>query len=107
MLVPMARSADTAYRERLGVALDAAMYFRGHDETAVAALVGVDRATIYRWLNGHTAMSAGHAARLAEVLDAPSDLFLRPPETRERALSMMAAWDELRAADPPPSSSLP
>jgi hypothetical protein len=42
-------------------------------------------------------------ARLAVALNAPSDLFLRPPETRERALAMMATWDALHEAGPPPA----
>ena len=109
MLVVVRPSTNPTYRSRLGVALDAAMYYREVDESSLAALVGVDRATVYRWLRGVTAMSAEHAAAIATALDAPSDLFLRPPATRGEALAMMAAWDELRArqAVPPPGPSLP
>lgn len=100
---------NTAYRARLGVALDAAMYYREVDEPTLATLVDVDRATVYRWLRGVTAMSAEHAAAIATALDAPSDLLLRPPATRGEALAMMAAYDEVRGrpAGPPPAPSPP
>ena len=100
MLLHVARTQDAAYLARLAVALDAAMYYRDVDEVRLAAAVGVDRATVYRWRSGTSVMSAAHAASVAVALDAPSDLFLRPPETRGRALAMMGAWDELRRAEP-------
>lgn len=78
------------------------MYYRGLDESEMAALVNVNRATVYRWRAGTAVMSAAHAAAVAETLNAPSDLFLRPPETRERALAMMAAWDAARGDVLPP-----
>lgn len=107
MLLGMPASADAGFRSRLGTALDAAMYYRDRDEHDIAVAIGVDRATVYRWLRGGTAMSAAHAAALVIALDAPSDLFLRPPETRGEALAMMGAWDELRRGGMPPGPSRP
>lgn len=95
------------YVDRMRRALDAAMYYREVDADALASRIGVDRSTIHRWLRGDTVMSAAHASAVATALDAPSDLLLRPPETRERALAMMAAWDELRLGAPPPDPWLP
>ena len=89
---------DVDYLRRLGGALDAAMDYRGTTPRDLATNVGVSRDTIYRWMNGRTGMSATEAAAAAVALDAPGDLFLRPPESRERAMAMMAAWDAMREA---------
>lgn len=71
------------------------MYYRGVTAVALAGRIGVEPNTVGRWARGERRMSAEEAAALAQVLDAPSDLFMRPPASRESALAMMAAFDEL------------
>jgi transcriptional regulator with XRE-family HTH domain len=97
----------TDYASRIGQALDAALYYRGVEIGDLADRIGVNRATIYRWLRGETDMSAAHAAAIVETLDTPPELFVRPPETRARALAMLAAYDALREAGSSPGPSLP
>ena len=89
---------DLAYRERAAVALRAAMLYRDMTTDDVADAIGMSPETVRRWLRTDRGISAEEASRLTEVLNAPSDLFIRPPETRERALAMMVAWDALRDA---------
>jgi transcriptional regulator with XRE-family HTH domain len=84
------------YLDRMRRALDAAMYYREIDAAGLAARIDVDRSTVHRWLRGDSVLSAAHAAAIATALDAPSDLFLRPPATRGEALAMMGAYDEAR-----------
>lgn len=93
----MPRRPETEYELHARTALRAAMYYRGMTDAAVARAIGVAANTVGRWARGERRMSAEEAAALTAALDAPSDLFARPPESRERALAMMAAWDELRA----------
>jgi len=92
----LACEVSEEYVGRLRSALDAAMYYREVDVDGLAARINVDRSTIHRWLRGDSVMSAAHAAAIATALDAPSDLFLRPPASRGEALAMMGAYDEAR-----------
>ena len=92
----------TDFSHRVGAALRAAAYYRDESTDDLAAAVGVSVETVRRWMRGDHLPSIEDVARLVKALDAPSDLSLRPPETRERALAMMAAWDGLRGAEPPP-----
>jgi hypothetical protein len=88
--------ADPEYLQRLGDALEAAMRYRNATPADVAAGVGVSRDTVYRWMGGKHEMGLAEATRLAEVLDAPGDLFIRPPESWAAAMAMMGAYDEAR-----------
>lgn len=101
----LALDVTDEYLDRMRRALDAAMYYRELDADGLAARIGVDRSTIHRWLRGDSVMSAASAAAIATALDAPSDLFLRPPLTRGEALAMMAAYDEVRRSAGPPDPS--
>ena len=107
MAMLLAMPDTTGYAARAGRALDAAMYYRGMEINDLAVAIGVNRGTLYRWIRGETDMSAAHAAAIIEALDAPPEILVRPPETRERALAMMAVYDELRAAAPPRGPSHP
>jgi AcrR family transcriptional regulator len=100
---------DTEDLRRLGDALEAAMRYRNATPANVAAGVGVSRDTVYRWMGGKHGMALAEAARLAEILDAPSDLFIRPPGSWGAAMAMMGAWDEVRGrpAGPSPDPSRP
>jgi transcriptional regulator with XRE-family HTH domain len=89
---------ETDFSHRAGTALRAAAYYRGMSTDDLAIAAGVSVESIRRWMRGERAPGIDDAALLALALNAPSDLFLRPPETRERALAMMAAWDALRDA---------
>lgn len=89
--------SDPEYLARFSVSLTAAMFYRGLEPIELAARLEVNKYTIYRWMNGQHGPSAAEAARIAKVLDAPGYLFIRPAETRERALAMMGAYDALRA----------
>jgi transcriptional regulator with XRE-family HTH domain len=99
----MAVGADSEYVSRVAVALKAAAYYRGLGTDDLAQRIGVHVETVRQWMRGQSAPSAEHLAALSTVLDVPGDLFMRPPESRERALAMVAAWDALREAGPPPS----
>lgn len=92
----MPRRPESEYDLRARTALRAAAYYRGLTNADIATAVGVAENTVGRWMRGERRMSAAEAAALLEALDAPSDLLGRPPATRERALAMMAAYDELR-----------
>lgn len=93
---------DKELLERLGVALKAAAYYRTMTAEDIAAEVGVARGTVYRWMRGENGMSLEEAIAVARALNAPGDLLSRPADSRERALVMMAAWDELRRSAEPP-----
>jgi transcriptional regulator with XRE-family HTH domain len=87
---------DNEYALFVAVAIKAAMYYRGLSTEELARLLGLHVETIRRWLRADTVLSAGDASRLSATLDVPSDLLMRPPTTRERALAMIAAYDALR-----------
>lgn len=99
--------ADPEYLRRLGEALSAAMSYRQATPADVASGVGVSRDTVYRWTGGKHEMGLAEATRLADVLDAPGDLFIRPPASWGATMAMMAAYDELRRSDAPPAPSPP
>lgn len=98
---------ESDYTHRVAVALQAAAYYRGMTTAQLAETVGVSVVTVRRWMRGERDMSISDASHLATVLDAPSDLLLRPPESRGAALAMMAAYDELRRSGAPPDPSPP
>jgi transcriptional regulator with XRE-family HTH domain len=98
---------EIEYQQRVAVAMKAAAYYRGMTAEDLADRVGVAVETVRRWMRADRGISAADAALVADALDAPSDLFIRPPESRERALAMMAAWDALREAGPPLDPSRP
>lgn len=101
----VARRAETEYERRVRIALRAAAYYRGLANDVLASRVGVASNTVGRWMRGERHMSAEDAAGLTAALDAPPELFIRPPESREKALAMMAAYDELRQVEPLPDPS--
>lgn len=88
--------SDPAYLSHLAAAIDAAMDYRGVSALELAQSVGVDRQTVYRWVLGHNKPGPVQLHAVADALDAPGDLFIRPPDSRGEAMAMMAAWDELR-----------
>ena len=92
-----ATDVDTEYARRLGDALRAALSYRSRETSDLAAHLGVDPETVRRWQRGDHGMSNAHAAAAAAYLNAPGDLFIRPPETWGEAMAMMGAWDELQA----------
>jgi transcriptional regulator with XRE-family HTH domain len=87
---------DTEYVALVAVAIRAAAYYRGMSTEDIAESVGMHIETVRRWMRGATALSAEDASKVARALDAPGEMFVRPPATRERALAMMQAWDVLR-----------
>ena len=66
----------------------------------IAERMGVHVETVRQWMRGSNTPSGEHLAELSRVLDVPGDLFMRPPETRERAFAMCAAYDALREDGP-------
>jgi transcriptional regulator with XRE-family HTH domain len=88
-------------------ALHAAMYYRGLETDDVAASLDVDVQTVRRWLRRESVPTGAHLVALLTLLDAPSALLAEPPIERERALAMMATYDELRAGGPRPDPSQP
>lgn len=98
---------ETDYTHRVAVALKAAAYYRGMTTTELAEAVGVSVVTARRWMRGERDMSISDASHLADALNAPSDLLLRPPASREATMAMMAAWDELHGDASPPAPPPP
>lgn len=91
---------DVDYAAHVAAAIKAAAYYRELDPEKIAARMGVHVETVRRWMRGQNLPTAEDFAQLAEVLDAPGDLFMRPPASRDRALAMMATWDAMREGGP-------
>ena len=90
----------------VGGALEAALFYRALDRHALAERIGVSYETVRRWAAEETQMSRDDVELVADALDIPGELLVRPPSTRERALAMIAAWDgmrEARGVEPPPA----
>ena len=83
--------------EPIVVTLKTAMEVRGVTATKLAEGIGADRRTVWRWLRGDAPMSLADASRIAEMLDLPGDLLIRPPATRDGALAMIAEHDRALA----------
>ena len=69
------------------------MEARGVTAARLAEGIGAARRTMWRWLRGDAPMSLADASRIAEMLDLPGDLLIRPPATREGALEVIADHD--------------
>lgn len=90
---------EHAFAERLGTALKAALLYRDMTTEQVAAAAGVSVESVRRWVRGDTNISAEDAARLAEVLDLPAELILRPPTSRPAMFAMLQAWDDAQRSE--------
>jgi transcriptional regulator with XRE-family HTH domain len=85
---------NSEYQERVAIALKAAAFYRSVTKAELAGRIGASVESVRRWMRAQRSLSAEDAAKLADALDVPSDLLLRPPATRERAMAMLTAWDE-------------
>ena len=94
---------DREYAVWVAVAMKAAAYYRSVSTEELADRIGVHVETVRRWMRAQNVLSAEDASLVASALDIPGDLLMRPPESRERALAMIAAWDGLRGDGLPPA----
>ena len=97
---------------RLAAAIDAAMSYQHVPPKELARRVGAHVNSVRRWRRGETVPGTADLQAIAAALDAPGDLFMRPPTTRAEAMAMMLAHDDARAGgrradDPPAVSSEP
>lgn len=88
------------YRHDTGVALQAALDYTRTTHAELAAKVGVAANTVSRWTRGESEMKAAYIGPVADALGVPTDLFVRPPASREEALTMIGAWRTARRASP-------
>jgi transcriptional regulator with XRE-family HTH domain len=81
-LVPVSTStAEATYRKRLGDAIVQLRTLRGITQATLAERVNRSEAALSRWETGKATPSAFDLVMLAEILDAPADLLLSPPES--------------------------
>ena len=91
---------DHEFATRLGTALKAALLYREVTTEELAARAGVSVESVRRWVRGDTNMSAADASTVADVLDVPAELLLRPPTSRAALFGMLSAWDDSRRDAP-------
>lgn len=82
---------------RMGEALRVAMFYRNVSVEQLAVLVKRSSEQVRRWSRGEYGLKADVVVAIADALDVPTDLLLRPPASREEALAMIAAWDGMKA----------
>lgn len=83
---------DATYVTRSAAALRAALRYAGTDATELAGRIGYSAETVRRWARGTTEIRASAIASVADALDIPSDVLVRPPATGDEALLLIAAW---------------
>lgn len=74
-------TAELRYRKLLGEAIVQLRTLRGLTQATLAERVSRSEAALSRWETGKATPSAFDLVMLAEVLDAPADLLLSPPES--------------------------
>jgi transcriptional regulator with XRE-family HTH domain len=74
-------TAEATYRKRLGDAIVQLRTLRGITQATLAERVNRSEAALSRWETGKATPSAFDLVMLAEILDAPADLLLSPPES--------------------------
>lgn len=80
------------FLSNLTVALNAALTYANWTHQDLAEAVGVARNTVTRWATGRAEMKIGYVAPVADALGVPTDLFVRPPASREEAFAAIATW---------------
>lgn len=78
---------------RMGEALRAGMYYRDVTPEQLATRIGKSMEQVRRWTRGEYGLKADVVVAIADALDVPTDLLLRPPASREEALAICATWD--------------
>lgn len=91
---------------RLAAAIDAAMSYRGMAPADLSERLGVPVNSVRRWRRGETVPGTLSLQALADALDAPGELLIRPPASRAEAMAMMLAWDRRAAATPAPQPAV-
>lgn len=95
---PTIRRVDETYVARSASALRAALRYADMDATALAARIGYNAETVRRWVRGDTEIRANALSAVADALDVPIDVLVRPPATADEALMQIAAWRGVRRA---------
>lgn len=87
-----------AYKSRLAIAFDAALFYADMTPDQLAAKLGKHVESVRRWRRGVTRIDPEDLLPVAEALDCPVELLLRPPATRAEALSAISAHRDARRA---------
>lgn len=86
---------EAAYRRRLGRVIVELRVLRGFSQEELAGQIDRSTAAVSRWETGKVTPTAWDMRRICEVLDAPADLLLFPPDL---PVSPIAELLEARAA---------
>lgn len=91
------------YRTALAVTLSAALAYRDMTQAVLAAKIGTDANTVWRWCSGLSEMKGSYIAAVADALDIPDEVFSRPRPDRDAAMRLIAdALARRRAGDAGP-----
>ena len=91
------------FRERVGLAIHEALYYREMTTEDLARRVGVGPETVRRWGRAETSISAFHAASVVRELALPPDLLMEPPASRGDTIARIRLWDRARQSAPRPA----
>jgi transcriptional regulator with XRE-family HTH domain len=87
--------------ESVPSALRAAIAYRGAAYRGLAAEIGVNVQTLYRWARGERSMNIADAIRLTRALRLPPDYLILPPASEREAYRRLVDYDDAREVSGP------
>lgn len=84
------------YQPTVSGVLRAILDYEGIDGEQLAERMGKSGPGVRKWLRGDAVPQRDNLVALADALDAPGELFVRPPATRDEVFAAMLAWRGVR-----------